>query len=136
MTVLEDESGMQTFTGTTKSTKTDEVYEVHQGLRRRACASTVESMPARTFQQLSPRRMLMKSIITFDMPHIKLTHGHTLRSKGQLIMRTFRSIDVPDMMENLMTMTETTNSLTDVCDRHPIHGNTTWKRGELIMVQF
>jgi hypothetical protein len=111
------------------------VYRVHQGLRRRACASTVESMPARTFQQLSPRRMLMKSIITFDMPRIQLTHDHTLRNKGRLIMRTFRSIDVPDMMENLMTMTETTDGLTDVCDRDPIHGNITWKKRGIIIVQ-
>jgi hypothetical protein len=111
------------------------VCEVHQGLRRRACASTVENMPARTFQQLSPRRMLMKSIITFDMPRIKLIHDHTLRNKGRLTMRTFRLIDVLDMMENLMTTTETTNDLTDVCDRHLIHGNTTLKRGKLIIVQ-
>ncbi|KAK5467833.1 hypothetical protein LTS15_000806 [Exophiala xenobiotica] len=114
MTVLEDESGMQTFTWTTKSTKTDEVYEVHQGLRRRGCASTVENMPARTFQQLSPRRMQMKSIIMFDMPRIKLIHDHTLRNKGRLTMRTFRLIDVLDTMENLMTTTETTDDLTDV----------------------
>jgi len=116
---------MQTFTVTTKSTKVQEVYELHQGLCRRACASAVENMPARTFQQLSPRHMLVKRSITFDMPHINLTHDHTLHNKGQLTMHTFRLIDVLDMMENSMTTTETTDALTDVCDRDPIQGNKT-----------
>ena len=111
------------------------VYELHQGLRCRPCASAAENMPARTFQQLSPRHMLVKSITTFDMPRINLTHDHTLRNKGQLTMRTFRLIDVLAMMENSMTTAETTDALTDVCDRDPIQGNKTWKKRERVIVQ-